>query len=109
MATNRSTTAGNENHVSSDNVAITNDSDHHHGKFQDLFPKKFKVQGAISTNVDEKSENSNVPPIYDGEEFLQDHLGVTTIEDLTTRVISLEDDPTLNPWTFRAMFLGMSQ
>lgn len=31
---------------------------------------------------------------------------VTTAEDLITRVIDLEDDPTQNPWTFRVFFLG---
>ncbi|KIK55154.1 hypothetical protein GYMLUDRAFT_76698 [Collybiopsis luxurians FD-317 M1] len=27
--------------------------------------------------------------------------------DITTHVITVEDDPTLNPWTFRAFFLGI--
>ncbi|KAI0058142.1 OPT superfamily oligopeptide transporter [Artomyces pyxidatus] len=27
--------------------------------------------------------------------------------DIVTRVISTEDDPTLNPWTFRAFFIGI--
>lgn len=27
--------------------------------------------------------------------------------DITTHVITVEDDPSLNPWTFRAFFLGM--
>jgi hypothetical protein len=30
-----------------------------------------------------------------------------TAEDLVTEVIHATDDPTLNPWTFRAWFLGM--
>ncbi len=30
-----------------------------------------------------------------------------TAEDIVTKVIDLEDDPTLNPWTFRMFFLGM--
>jgi hypothetical protein len=28
--------------------------------------------------------------------------------DIATHVISVEDDITLNPWTFRAFFLGIS-
>jgi hypothetical protein len=31
---------------------------------------------------------------------------VHTAEDLVTRIIDLEDDPTQNPWTFRVLFLG---
>jgi hypothetical protein len=31
---------------------------------------------------------------------------VETNEDLVTRVIHVEDDPSLNPWTFRVFFLG---
>jgi hypothetical protein len=27
--------------------------------------------------------------------------------DLVTEVLSLEDDPTLNPWTFRMWFIGI--
>ncbi|RFU31628.1 hypothetical protein B7463_g4723, partial [Scytalidium lignicola] len=32
---------------------------------------------------------------------------VGSAEDLVTRVIDLEDDPTQNPWTFRVFFLGL--
>lgn len=31
-----------------------------------------------------------------------------TAADLVTHVIHVEDDPTLNPWTFRMVFLGKS-
>ena len=27
--------------------------------------------------------------------------------DIATHVISVDDDPTLNPWTFRSFFLGL--
>jgi hypothetical protein len=32
---------------------------------------------------------------------------VETAEELVTEVIHVEDDPTLNPWTFRTWFLGI--
>jgi hypothetical protein len=32
---------------------------------------------------------------------------VTTAEDIVTRVLDVEDDVSLSPWTFRAIFLGM--
>lgn len=30
-----------------------------------------------------------------------------TAEDIVTAVINVEDDPSLNPWTFRMFFIGM--
>jgi hypothetical protein len=67
----------------------------------------------ISKNefTDKKQEitttESNKLPTYTGEE--DDHVGkvhVSTAEDLVTQVIHVEDDPTVNPWTFRMFFLG---
>jgi hypothetical protein len=37
------------------------------------------------------------------EEFVKP---VKTPKDLVTEIILAEDDPTLNPWTFRTWFLG---
>lgn len=63
---------------------------------------------------DEKNEKNGfesvhgkteVPP-YDGEPDRRGSVVVATAEDLITQVIGLEDDPSLSPWTFRAMFLG---
>lgn len=31
---------------------------------------------------------------------------VSTAEEIVTKVIHVDDDPTLNPWTFRMFFLG---
>ncbi len=40
-----------------------------------------------------------------------DHFGeaivVQDAEELVTHVLHVDDDPTLNPWTFRAFFLGL--
>lgn len=30
-----------------------------------------------------------------------------TAEDIVTTIIHVEDDPTLNPWTFRMFFIGL--
>lgn len=49
-------------------------------------------------------------PVYEGDAVAGTHEAtgiVETAEDLITRVIDLEDDPTQNPWTFRVFFLGM--
>jgi hypothetical protein len=55
-----------------------------------------------ATNID------SVPP-YTDEEGKAENVIVSDAEDLVTRVIHVEDDPTLNPWTFRMFFLGMSK
>lgn len=42
------------------------------------------------------------------DEFDDSHdLVLDDARDITTHVISVEDDPSLNPWTFRAFFLGI--
>jgi hypothetical protein len=53
-------------------------------------------------------KNGSQIPAYDGEIDLRRSVVVDTAEDLVTTVIGLEDDPSLNPWTFRAFFLGIS-
>lgn len=30
-----------------------------------------------------------------------------TAEDIVTAIINVDDDPTLNPWTFRMFFIGL--
>jgi len=32
---------------------------------------------------------------------------IESVEDLVTKVLHADDDPTLNPWTFRMWFIGM--
>ncbi len=51
--------------------------------------------------------NEDVAPVYlddDGEEHYK--LPPETAEDFVTEVIHARDDPTLNPLTFRVLFLG---
>jgi len=64
----------------------------------------------------EKQAGKNVPVVQqeispidledDGSEIYK--LPPETAEDFVTEVIHARDDPTLNPWTFRAAFLGKS-
>ncbi len=50
----------------------------------------------------------DAPPTYHAD--AEDHFGetavVTTAKDLVTHVLHVQDDPSLNPWTFRMYFLG---
>jgi hypothetical protein len=40
-----------------------------------------------------------------GDYVAREHKIVETAEDIVNQVLSVEDDPTLNPWTFRMFFL----
>jgi len=61
-------------------------------------------------NVDlQKPDNGDfAPPEYVGENDGFNHITkpVETAKDLTTQVLHVQDDPTLNPYTFRLFFLG---
>lgn len=46
-------------------------------------------------------------PHYHDEEGRDDQIHVDTVEEIVKSVITVEDDPTLNPWTFRVFFIGM--
>ena len=65
-------------------------------------PEVQKGARAQSTGVD------STLPHYDARE--DDHFGegvvVETAKDVVTHVLHVDDDPSLNPWTFRAYFLG---
>jgi hypothetical protein len=52
-------------------------------------------------DTDSNSSLSNDPEPDKGK-----HEAVETDLQLVTRVLSVEDDPTENPWTFRMWFLG---
>jgi hypothetical protein len=49
---------------------------------------------------------SNDVPAYTDVEGQEEEIHLNTAEDIVTHVIDLDDDPTLNPWTFRMFFLG---
>ncbi|KAJ5832835.1 peptide transporter MTD1 [Penicillium riverlandense] len=50
-----------------------------------------------------------VPPSYDDIEHNdeKDHIHADTAEELVTNVLHVDDDPSLNPWTVRTVFLGV--
>jgi len=81
-----------------------------------------KAQEAGSNDIynnDEKSSEANERgdfevvteaglPTYDVQ--AEDHFGeadvVNTAKDIVTHVLHVDDDPSLNPWTFRMFFIG---
>ena len=72
-------------------------------------PDSHEKLHAFPNEKDESSgEIENVPPTYNAE--AEDHFGETavvrTAKDLVTHILHVQDDPSLNPWTFRMVFLG---
>ena len=69
----------------------------------------------VSTNVREDAGPSgsggDSPPEYEdaGDGFAKVTAPVETAKDLVTQVIHVDDDPSLNPYTFRLFFLGRLQ
>jgi hypothetical protein len=61
------------------------------------------------TKTEEHEGSMSAAPVYIDDEGLEHYTApVETAAELSTEVIHVEDDPTLNPWTFRTWFLGMS-
>lgn len=56
-------------------------------------PKKGDTQDFESSDHDSDHIKRTKPP--------------TTARDLVTEILLVEDDPTLNPWTFRMWFIGI--
>jgi hypothetical protein len=54
----------------------------------------------------ERVDSDSTSSITDPESSKAKHEAVETDLQLVTRVLSVEDDPTENPWTFRMWFLG---
>ncbi|KII92275.1 hypothetical protein PLICRDRAFT_50693 [Plicaturopsis crispa FD-325 SS-3] len=65
--------------------------------------------------VDEKAFGIEEKVVYDNGVDVEstqaseedDFAVLTTERDVATHVVSLDDDPSLNPWTFRAFFIGI--
>lgn len=98
-----------ETHADTDEVGaaqespIVNNFDEKHSKLDDE-----KIAHAKEPyEVDIPGQDDPAPDYRDEEGKLGDGNAVETNEDLVTRVIHVEDDPSLNPWTFRVFFLGM--
>lgn len=57
--------------------------------------------------VAETKPGSDIESLPEGELDDSHELVLNDARDITTHVISVEDDPSLNPWTFRAFFIGI--
>ena len=43
---------------------------------------------------------------YDGSDRSSRPSSVESLDDIVTKVLHADDDPSLNPWTFRMWFIG---
>lgn len=99
-----------------DNTGHTSGTERRGSKIDQLFPKEFQATEPIKPAFNEKdiehgtgNESGGELPRYDGDEHIRSFSMVAeTAEDLITQVINVEDDPSMNPWTFRTFFLGTS-
>jgi hypothetical protein len=56
---------------------------------------------------DEKRENASVTDSEAREDVKPKKDRLKTARDLVTEVLLVEDDPSVNPWTFRMWFIGI--
>jgi hypothetical protein len=71
---------------------------------------KVKEYGLASVGTADSSilEKGPEAPVYVDEDGPERYNAPPeTAKDLVTEVLQVEDDPSLNPWTFRTWFLGM--
>jgi hypothetical protein len=71
------------------------------------FPKEFNLHGAQTDSTFDSLNKSEIVVTDSDEEGHDWNAPAETAEDLITEVIHAEDDPKLNPWTFRMWFLGL--
>jgi hypothetical protein len=60
-----------------------------------------KAKPGLTVEEMEASPRKDYEDVHEGEVQI-----VKDAKDLQTQLVDLEDDPTLNPWTFRSLFLG---
>lgn len=64
-----------------------------------------KGEHIVTKDVNKETEEKLDPSIEE-KEAPDDNVVVSTADDLVTHIIHVEDDPSVNPWTIRMVFLG---
>lgn len=85
------------------NVGSSSKSSPRHGNAEFIDPDS-KDRGFVG--VQETGRDQSPPDYLDEEVDAQKTGEVHTAKDLTTQVLHVDDDPSLNPFTFRFFFLG---
>jgi len=74
-----------------------------------LFPYSI-LTTSLSEAISWQHSDPELVALRTGHEKSFDHSDediLSNERDIATYVISVDDDPTLNPWTFRSFFLGL--
>lgn len=66
-----------------------------------------KTSQSYNEKIAETQLGIDMESFSKGEDNGLGELVLEDARDITTHVITIEDDPSLNPWTFRAFFLGI--
>lgn len=84
-----------------------------HSHDADVAPEKPNLKTADEEGAYREKGSPEIQYQSDSESYdvrKEDHFGeavvVTDAKELVTHVLHVDDDPTLNPWTFRAFFIG---
>ena len=74
----------------------------------ELTPSYEKEPIGISSAIDEKlSYKKDIESQSASDDESEEAEVIHDARELVTHVISVEDDPSLNPWTFRSFFIGL--
>lgn len=88
-------------------VAHTTGTDEKHGLGHASSHSNSGSESPKGVNEKENGDYGMSAPAYDEEGAGESgQLRVENAEQLVTNVLSVDDDPTLNPWTFRMWFIG---
>jgi hypothetical protein len=60
-----------------------------------------------TTSLEKKPWKASTKSILEDEELAAPPKVVANMEDIALKALHVDDDPSLNPWTFRMFFLGM--
>jgi hypothetical protein len=69
-------------------------------------PADYEKQISLPVHSDDKDafKQAGVDSTHDRD---SDFAVLTTERDIATHIVSIHDDPTLNPWTIRAFVIGL--
>jgi hypothetical protein len=76
------------------------------GLEKEMSSKEFDLKSPMSMDSEAMKEGIIAPVYALGEDGERYNAPPETATDLITEVLHAQDDPSLNPWTFRTWFLG---
>jgi hypothetical protein len=84
----------------------TMESARHEAERKSIFVKEKDLGLKSPDTFDSTMEKQTVPAYADVDADEQFTTTVQSPKDIVTEVLTADDDPTINPWTFRTWFIG---